>query len=536
MLWIIITLLLNLLIETSVSFTVVVPRDQIVAHVGSTVTLPCWISPPENAEALEIRWYRHDQFSNPVLFYQHGKIQDLQEESYRNRTSLTQWSDQSGGLKDGDVSLRLEKLTVQDEGSFHCYVSGESAYDSGEVVLKITVPKTSVTSTSFLRLRELRKAIDEECRATHNIQPNSTLPMIPPSVLPPVPPTENYQFSHAANKRLLKTRKLMTCDSGTLLYARLSVCDVMYCCLPKIGLCLHMLMMKVFPIMSTPRCSVELPLRKGTLFDIKPDPPDSSDPWKALFFTLLICALLGLVGLILYKYRHKLTGKKPEDKNEGEINIEELRKHAAQITIHQHYVSADLIVSKDRNMVWTNKEYKHTGKGFPYKLCAFGAQKFTSRRHYWEVSLARPPNPPKNYWLIGVAKDESFRSKDKSVTPSNGFWFLCSDGPNGFYTSSDPPVKLSLTPRPERLGVLFDYDDGQLSFYNVKEKKHLLTMSTRFTGSVVPLFNPGAGDLSPLKILDCPKPVESPEESSQLLMNNSESTSDTSGEKRVKSK
>ncbi len=98
--------------------------------------LSCWISPPENAEALEICWYRHD-FSNPVLLYNHGKIQDVQEEPYRNRSSLIPRSDQSGGLKDGDVSLRLEKLRVQDEGSFRCYVSGESSYGSEEVLLKI---------------------------------------------------------------------------------------------------------------------------------------------------------------------------------------------------------------------------------------------------------------------------------------------------------------------------------------------------------------------------------------------------------------
>ncbi|KAG1937113.1 butyrophilin subfamily 2 member A2-like, partial [Pimephales promelas] len=232
---IIIALLVNLLIETTESFTVVVPRDQTVARVGSTVTLPCWISPPENAEVLEIRWYRQE-FSKPVLLYQHGKI--IQEESFRNRSSLTLWSDQSGGLKDGDVSLRLEKLTVQDEGSFRCYISGESVYDSGEVVLKVI-------------------------------------------------------------------------DS--------------------------------------------------------PDSPDSSDLWKALFFTLLICAVLGLVGLILYKYTQKNTirfsGKKPEEQicedggmeklteeAVGEINIEELRKHAVKITIDQHYVSPNLIVSKDRKI------------------------------------------------------------------------------------------------------------------------------------------------------------------------------------------
>uniref|UniRef100_A0A8C2CHP8 Ig-like domain-containing protein n=1 Tax=Cyprinus carpio TaxID=7962 RepID=A0A8C2CHP8_CYPCA len=116
--------------DSALSLTVKVPPDPVVAHVGSTVILPCWISPPENAEALEIRWYRHDQFSNPVLLYNHGKIQDIQEKQYRNRSSFTPRSDQSGGLKDGDLSLRLEKLRVQDDGSFHCYVSGENSYSN----------------------------------------------------------------------------------------------------------------------------------------------------------------------------------------------------------------------------------------------------------------------------------------------------------------------------------------------------------------------------------------------------------------------
>ncbi|XP_039506275.1 butyrophilin subfamily 2 member A2-like isoform X2 [Pimephales promelas] len=415
MLTIIVALLVNLFIETSESFTVVVPRDQTVARVGSTVTLPCWISPPENAEVLEIRWYRQDQFSNPVLVYQNGKI--IQEESFRNRSSLTLWSDQSGGLKNGDVSLRLEKLRIQDEGSFHCYVSGESAFDSGEVVLKVT------------------------------------------------------------------------------------------------------------------------------------DPPDSSDPWMALFIIAFIC-VLGLIGFILYKYRLKLTvcddetmesltkvrddeSMERETKEDagssswcagaaaphvhsqpsesvGDTNIAELRKHAG------------LTVSPDGKTVRDAPDYKHTGEGFPYELCAVGAQRYKSGRRYWEVELALEDKPPKNYWLIGVTKHGNFRVKDRSaVTPSNRCWFLCSDGPNGFYTSSDPPVSLSLTPRPERLGVLLDYGEGQLSFYNVKERKHVLTMKIRFPESVSPLFNPGVGDQSSLMILDCPEPVETPVESSEPLLGNS---------------
>ncbi|KAL1272139.1 hypothetical protein QQF64_031155 [Cirrhinus molitorella] len=385
----------------SVSFSVVVPVDPVVAHVGSTVILSCWISPPEDAEALEIRWYRQDQFNSPVLLYNQGKIQDIQE-CFRNRTSLSPRLDQSGGLKDGDVSLRLEKLTFQDEGPFHCDVSGGSSYGSEIVDLKIT---------------------------------------------------ERSSFS---------------------------------------------------------------------------DQSDSSSPWKALFLTFLICALLGLVLFILYKYRERMKGRKSAEENCEEetmekltkrvvedVNIEELRKHAVEITIDREHSHPDLTVSKDCKMMRDSPDYNHTGDGFPYELCAFGAQRFTSGRHYWEVELARENTPPKHYWLIGVVKDGNYHLKDRSaLTPSSGYWFLCSDGPHGFHTNTDQSIIFSLTPRPEQLGVLLDYDDGLLSFYNVKESKHLLTISSRFSGSVVPLFNPGVGDWSTLIILDCPKPVESAADSS----------------------
>ncbi|XP_026107931.1 E3 ubiquitin-protein ligase TRIM39-like [Carassius auratus] len=205
----------------------------------------------------------------------------------------------------------------------------------------------------------------------------------------------------------------------------------------------------------------------------------------------------------------------------GDINIEELRKHAVEITIDRERLHPDLKVSQDSKTVRDSADYNHTGDEFPIHLCAFGAQRFSSGRHYWEVELAQENTPPKNYWLIGVMKDGNLTARGKTgFTPFYGFWFLYSDGPNGFEINTNPSVKLSLTPRPERLGVLLDYDDGQLSFYNVTERKHLLTIKTKFSGSVRPLFNPGAGDQSELRILDCPKPEESAADSSQPLLSN----------------
>ncbi|XP_059361734.1 butyrophilin subfamily 1 member A1-like isoform X2 [Carassius carassius] len=489
----IIIVLLNLLIETSVSLTVVVPPDPIEAHVGSTVILPCWISPPENAEALEIRWYRPNQFNNPVLLYNQKKIQDIQEESYRNRSSLTLRSDQSGGLEDGDVSLRLEKLTFQDEDSFHCYVSGEHSYDSAQVVLKIT----ALGSAPVLSPKSL-----DDGRVNISCRSSGWYPE----------PSVSWTSDVGRDLRPGGTSHTRGEDEmiSTHSWTAVSLSDAQLV-----------------------SCSVSL--RTGELKEGRLDIQGIVSPgtWMALFLILLICVLLGLFGLILYKYRHKLTGKKPAEENCEEetlerlikavvedMNTEELREHAVEITIDRERLHPGLRVSNNCKILRDSEEYKPTGEGFPYQLCAFGAQIFTSGRHYWEVELALENTPPKIFWMIGVVKHGNFIIRDSSaLTPSRGFWFLCSDGPRGFYTNTDPPVKLSLTPRPERLGVLFDYDDGQLSFYNVTERKHLLTISSRFSGSVVPLFNPGAGDESPLKILDLPKPVE-PAEPSQPSQNN----------------
>uniref|UniRef100_A0A671SFS9 Ig-like domain-containing protein n=1 Tax=Sinocyclocheilus anshuiensis TaxID=1608454 RepID=A0A671SFS9_9TELE len=359
-------------VSLSVSFTVVVPGDPIAAHVGSTVIVPCWISPPENAEALEIRWYRHDQFSNPVLLYNHGKIQDVQEEPYRNRTSLALRSDQSGGLKDGDVSLRLEKLTFQDEDSFHCYVSGESSYDSREVVLKIT----ALGSAPVLFPKPL-----DDGRVNISCRSSGWYPK--PSVS-------------------------WTSDDGRAL---------------RPG---------------------------GSSHSRGADEMFSVHSWTAVSLSdaqLVSCSISLRTGEL----------------KEGRLNIQGIVS-SVEITIDREHLHPDLKLSKDCKTVRDSKDYHHTGEGFPFQFCAFGAQRFTSGRHYWEVELAQTNTPPKNYWLIGVVKHGHFTTRDRSaLTPSAGFWFLCSDGPHGFYTNTEPPVKLSLTPRPERLGVLLDYDEGLLS-------------------------------------------------------------------------
>lgn len=99
---------------------------------GGSVTLPCWLSPTTNTEGMEVRWYRTD-YNSPVLLYPDNKNQ---MEQYKNRTTLMP-REPSSGLKQGDVSIRIDNVTLEDAGEYHCYVSSSEHYESDSMFLKV---------------------------------------------------------------------------------------------------------------------------------------------------------------------------------------------------------------------------------------------------------------------------------------------------------------------------------------------------------------------------------------------------------------
>ncbi|XP_038157821.1 nuclear factor 7, brain-like [Cyprinodon tularosa] len=138
-----------------------------------------------------------------------------------------------------------------------------------------------------------------------------------------------------------------------------------------------------------------------------------------------------------------------------------------------------------------------------------GSPGFSSGRHYWEVSLVPLSNvnttlPPKKSWWIGVT-DKQEIPKDQSFPLSikNGFWFLFSrpDKENSVQFNSEPFIYFPFQSRLKTVGVYLDYDNGELSFYNVEEKCLIGSLRTKFSGEMFPLFNPGKGDISSMEII-----------------------------------
>ncbi|CAI5669689.1 unnamed protein product [Oreochromis niloticus] len=101
---------------STLMFVLFVSADQknITAESGQDVTLTCR-APNNNIIVLE--WSRADLGDKNVFVYRDGRPLDDQHPSFKNRVDL-----QDRQMKDGDVSLILKNVTINDTGTYKCHV------------------------------------------------------------------------------------------------------------------------------------------------------------------------------------------------------------------------------------------------------------------------------------------------------------------------------------------------------------------------------------------------------------------------------
>lgn len=108
---------------------------QVWARRGHTAILPCWLNPPQSAEALELLWYRENNVDLSVMHYNNKYVSS--PPSYKGRVSFGSKDVTSGGLASGDVSLELVNVTLQDSGVYTCYVSSDQSHSNADVNLAV---------------------------------------------------------------------------------------------------------------------------------------------------------------------------------------------------------------------------------------------------------------------------------------------------------------------------------------------------------------------------------------------------------------
>lgn len=118
----------------------------------------------------------------------------------------------------------------------------------------------------------------------------------------------------------------------------------------------------------------------------------------------------------------------------------------------------------------------------------FGDEKITSGRHYWEVTVKKSQE-----FRVGVA--EALMSRDECVGTSSSSWVFGYAQRKWFAMMNNKVVPVTLVGKPERVGILLDYEQGVLALVDTEKSSIIHTIKASFKGPLCPAFGLWDGEL-----------------------------------------
>ncbi|KAK1169810.1 E3 ubiquitin-protein ligase Midline-1 isoform X2 [Acipenser oxyrinchus oxyrinchus] len=105
-----------------------------------------------------------------------------------------------------------------------------------------------------------------------------------------------------------------------------------------------------------------------------------------------------------------------------------------------------------------------------------------SGRHYWESLIGGS-----TWYAVGI----SYKSAPKHewIGKNSASWVLCRCNNSWVVRHNSKELPIEPSPHLRRIGVLLDYDNGFLAFYDAVSSQHLYTFDISFAQPVCPVFN-----------------------------------------------
>ncbi|XP_059188826.1 SPRY domain-containing protein 4 [Centropristis striata] len=118
----------------------------------------------------------------------------------------------------------------------------------------------------------------------------------------------------------------------------------------------------------------------------------------------------------------------------------------------------------------------------------FGDEKIGSGRHYWEVTVKKSQQ-----FRLGVA--EAQMSREDCVGTNSSSWVFGYTQRKWFAMTSNKIVPVTLVGKPDRIGILLDYNAGLLGLVDIQKPAVIHTMRAQFKTPLCPAFGLWDGEL-----------------------------------------
>lgn len=174
------------------------------------------------------------------------------------------------------------------------------------------------------------------------------------------------------------------------------------------------------------------------------------------------------------------------------------------VTIDPDTAGPWLVVSEDGKELRQSPKKQKVPSGltrFTENTFALATRGLKTGRHYWEVGVREKSN-----WVLGVAAGTVRRGELLTPSPEKGLWTVSHRDGRQYVVFAQKPFPVTLSPRPHTVGVFVDYEEGEVSFFDVEAETHIFTYAKcDFGGRIYPLFDPcltrEKKEAAPLKIV-----------------------------------
>ncbi|KAK9517663.1 hypothetical protein VZT92_023010 [Zoarces viviparus] len=176
-----------------------------------------------------------------------------------------------------------------------------------------------------------------------------------------------------------------------------------------------------------------------------------------------------------------------------EADLKRVQQSAVDVTLDADTAQPNLVLSYDRKQVKhgdVRKNLPDNPKRFDTYVVVLAKQSFSSGRFYYEVQVKGKPK-----WTLGVTRESINRKGDITLSTEEGCWMIWLRNDNEYKALTAPSVLLSLKSQPEKVGVFVDYEEGLVSFYDVKSAALIYSFTgCCFTEKLYPYFGPCNND------------------------------------------